>query len=140
MNQTKSDSSDWAARGKRNTKRLGYWTGAWLVTMAAAAFGPLLVWQSNQWLTALAIFLNIGIGFGMILANKKSLKGLDEMQRKIQLEAMALSLGVGLVVGLGYATMDTSNLIPFDAEISHLVILMGLTYGAGVFAGRRNYQ
>ena len=53
---------------------------------------------------------------------------------------MALSLGVGLVVGLSYSTMDVTNLIAFDAEISHLVILMGLTYGAGVFTGGRKYQ
>ena len=140
MNPIKTDSSDWVARGKKNTMRLGYWTGAWLVTMAAATFGPLLVWQSNQLLTAVAILLNIGIGFGMILANKNHLKGLDEMQQKIQLEAMALLLGVGLVVGLGYSMMDVSNLISFDAQISHLVILVGLTYGAGIFAGRRKYQ
>jgi uncharacterized protein YacL len=140
MNQLKTDSSDWVAQGRKNTLRLGYWTGAWLVTMAVATFGPLLVWQTNQLLTALAIFLNVGIGFGMILANKNSLKGMDEMQQKIQLEAMALSLGVGLVIGLGYSVMDTSNLISFDAEISHLVILMGLTYGAGIFVGRRKYQ
>jgi hypothetical protein len=140
MNHLNTDSSDWVAQGRKNTLRLGYWTGAWLVTMAVAAFGPLLMWQANQLLTALAIFLNIGIGFGMILANKNSLKGLDELQQKIQLEAMALSLGVGLVIGLGYSTMDTSNLISFDAEISHLVILMGLTYGAGIFVGRRKYQ
>ena len=55
-------------------------------------------------------------------------------------EAMALSLGVGLVVGLSYSTMDVTNLIAFDAEISHLVILVGLTSGVGVFAGLRKYQ
>lgn len=140
MTPLKTDSSDWVARGKKNTLRLGYWTGAWLVTMAVATFGPLLVWQPDHLLTGLAILLNIGIGFGMILANKNSLKGMDEMQQKIQLEAMALSLGVGLVVGLGYSMMDISNLISFDAEISHLVILVGLTYGTGIFVGRRKYQ
>ncbi len=140
MNNLKTNSSDWAARNKKNTLRLGYWTGAWLVTMAVATFGPLLVWQSNQLLTILAISLNLGIGFGMIVANKNSLKGLDEMHQKIQLEAMALSLGVGIVVGLSYSMMDITNVITFDAEISHLVILLGLTYGAGIFAGRRKYR
>ncbi len=140
MNQSKTDSSDWVARGRKNTLLLGYWTGAWLVTMALATFGSQLMWQSNRLLTALAILLNVGVGFGMILANKNSLRGLDELQQKIQLEAMALSLGVGLVVGLGYSVMDTSNLISFDAEISHLVILMGLTYAAGVFVGLRKYR
>ena len=140
MNNLKTDSSDWAARSKKNTMRLGYWTGAWLVTMAVATFGPLLAWQSNQLLTVLAISLNLGIGFGMIVANKHHLKGLDEMHQKIQLEAMALSLGVSLVVGLGYSNLDVTNIIAFDAEISHMVILMGLTYAAGVFAGVRKYR
>ena len=140
MNHSKTDSSDWVAQGRKNTLRLGYWTGAWLVTMAVATFGSQLLWQSNRLLTALAILLNVGVGFGMILANKNSLRGLDELQQKIQLEAMALSLGVGLVVGLGYSVMDTSNLISFDAEISHLVILMGLTYSAGIFVGLRKYR
>ena len=140
MNHLKTDSSNWAARSKKNTMRLGYWTGTWLVTMAVATFGPLLVWQSNQLLTVLAIFLNLGAGFGMIVANKLHLRGLDEMHQKIQLEAMALSLGVGLVVGLGYSMMDVTNLITFDAEISHLVILVGLTYGTGVFVGLRKYR
>ncbi len=140
MIKLKTDSNDWNARSRKNTIRLGYWTGAWLVTMAVAVFGPRLAWQSNELLTILAIAINLGIGFGMILANKHSLRGLDELQQKIQLEAMALSLGVGLVVGLSYSTMDVTNLIAFDAEISHLVILVGLTYGVGVFAGLRKYQ
>jgi hypothetical protein len=82
----------------------------------------------------------MAIGAGMILANKRHLKGLDEMHQKIQLEAMALSLGVGLVVGLGYSNLDVTNLIATDAEISHLVILMALTYLGGVFAGMRKYR
>ncbi len=140
MSDLKANCGDWAARNRKNTLRLGYWTGAWMVTMAVATFGPLIVWSSNQLLTALAILLNLGIGFGMILANKTSLQGLDELQQKIQLEAMALSLGVGLVIGLGYSTMDTTSLISFDAEISHLVILMGLTYGAATIAGQWKYR
>ncbi len=140
MNDIKTDSNDWAANTVRNTARLGYWTGAWVLTMAVANFGPEFIWQSNEWLTILAILINLGVGFGMIVANKRHLKGLDEMHQKIQLEAMALSLGVGLVVGLGYSNLDVTNIIAFDAEISHMVILMGLTYAAGVFAGVRKYR
>ncbi len=132
--------TDWEARTIKNTARLGFWTGAWLVTMAVATFGPILIWPANKWLTTLLILLNLGAGFGMILANKRHLQGLDEMHQKIQLEAMALALGVGLVVGLGYSTLDVTDVIAFDAEISHLVILIGLTYGAGVFIGRRKYR
>ena len=62
------------------------------------------------------------------------------MQQKIKLESMALALGVGLVFGLGYSTMDVTNFISADAEISHLVMLIGLTYGAGVILGHRKYR
>jgi uncharacterized protein YacL len=117
-----------------------YWTGAWVVTMALANFGPRLIWEFNNSLTLIAILINMAVGFGMIGANKRHLKGLDEMQQKIQLEAMALSLGIGLVVGLAYSTLDVTNLITSDAEISHLVILMGLTYLGGVYAGLRKYR
>jgi len=140
MSKSKSGSSDWAANTERNTKRLGYWTAAWVVTMAVANFGPRFIWQFNESLTIIAILLNLAIGFGMIMANKRYLKGLDEMHQKIQLEAMALSLGVGLVVGLAYSNLDVTNIIAFDAEISQLFILMGLTYGAGIFIGLRKFR
>ena len=140
MNDIKTDCNDWAADTLRNTARLAAWTGAWLVTMAVANFGPKFIWQMNEWLTILAILINLGVGFGMILANKRHLNGLDEMHQKIQLEAMAVSLGVSLVVGLGYSNLDVTNIIAFDAEISHMVILMALTYVTGVFVGVWKYR
>jgi len=139
MSESNTDSGGFAARNRKNTLRLGYWTGAWLITMAIAVFGPLLAWQSSV-MTGAAILINVAVGVGMIVANKHHLEGLDELQQKIQLEATALALGVGLVFGLGYSTMDVTNFISADAEISHLVMLIGLTYGAGVVIGRRKYQ
>jgi hypothetical protein len=139
MNDSNSGCDGFAARNKRNTLRLGLWTGAWLITMAIAVFGPILLWQDKV-LTGAAIVINVVVGVGMIVANKNHLGGLDELQQKIQLEAMALALGVGLVFGLGYSTMDVTNFISADAEISHLVMLIGLTYGAGVFLGHRKYR
>ena len=140
MNSSKTKSSNWAATRAKNTVLLGYWTGAWVVTQAVVVFGPLFIWHSNKLLTSLALLINLVMGVGMIMANKRYLNGLDELQKKIQLEAMALCLGVGLVAGLGYSSMDVTNLIPQDAEISHLVMLMGLTYLAGVLLGNRKYQ
>lgn len=105
-----------------------------------SCFPVILYWQSNESITILAIVINMVIGFGMILANRRHLRGLDEMHQKIQLEAMAVSLGVALVVGLSYSNLDITNVIAFDAEISHIVILMGLTYGLGVMFGLRKYR
>jgi hypothetical protein len=140
MSNNDTPTSNWATTNARNTARLGYWTGGWLVTMATATFGPMFIWESTSMLTVIAILINIGIGFGMIVANKRHLKGLDELQQKIQLEAMALALGVAVVVGLGFSMLDVSHVGSVRAEISHLVLLIGLTYGAGIAIGRRRYQ
>ena len=140
MNNSNIEPNNWAANNAKNTLILGYWTGAWVLTQALTVFGPQYIWQSNKLLTSLALLINLAMGAGMIMANKRYLNGLDELQRKIQTEAMALCLGVGLVAGLGYSTLDVTNLIPMDAEISNLIILMCLTYLAGILLGRRKYQ
>ena len=140
MNNPNTKSDSWAAKNMKNTLVVFYWTVAWILTTALVKFGTEYIWQSNKLLTGLAILLNVVIGFGMVLAVKRYLMGLDEMQQKIQMDAMALSLGVGLVIGLGYQSMGQTNLIPFDAEVSHMIMLMSLTYIVGILAGLRKYR
>jgi hypothetical protein len=76
----------------------------------------------------------------MILANKRHLNGLDELHRKVQLESLALALGVAVVGGLSYSMLDVANVISYDAEISHLVILIGLTYLVATVVGLTRYK
>jgi len=139
MSNGKPEISEWEAATVKNTVRLGIWTGAWLLTLAIATFGPLLLWESRP-LSIVAIAINLGFGVGMIVANKHHLQGLDELHRKVQLEAMALALGVALIVGLSYSTLDVTNVIAFDAEISHLVFLIGITYTVALALGLRKYR
>ncbi len=134
------NSNAYEAKNKSTTLRLGYWTFAWLISLAVATFGPFFLWGGNTTVTALAVFSTLITGGGMIWANKRHLEAQDELQQKIQLEAMALCLGVGLVVGLTYSLLDITNLISFNAEISYLVILMSLTYLAGVALGQARYK
>jgi hypothetical protein len=139
MNRQQKNSSDWAATVTKSTVQLGYWTAAWVATLAVASFGPTFIWQSKA-ASLIAVLVNLAVGVGMILAHKRHLKSLDEMHQKIQLEAMGLSLGAGLIAGLAWSTLDMANVIPFDAEIGGLVILMAVAYMAGIFAGYRRYR
>ena len=132
--------NNWQDKVRRRTHSLARWTFAWLVTMALAVFGSEWLWAANKPLTVAAIVLNVLIGIGMIVANRNHLQALDELQQKIHLEAMAVTLGVGLIFGLAYSTLDVTNVIGFDAEISHMVMLMGLTYLASVLLAGRRYQ
>lgn len=125
---------------KKNNLILFYWTLAWVLSMALIAFGPKFLWDNNESLNMIGILFNFLVGIGMILANKKHLNDLDELQRKIQLEAMAVALGIAVVAGLSYSMMDLWNLISYDAEISHLVIIIGLSYLTGTIVGNLRYK
>ena len=131
--------NDWTALTKKNTKRLAFWTVAWTLSMAVASFGPNIIWDSKL-ISIITILINLGFGIGMIIANVQHFKVLDEMQKKIQLDAMGIALGVGIVCGLSYSLLDITNIIEEDAEIAFLVILMGLTYSAGIFIGQTRYK
>ena len=76
----------------------------------------------------------------MISAFKGLLLVMDELQRLIQLEALSLAFGVGVVVGLSYELLEDVKLITFEPEISHLIMLIGLTYLFGLFLGNRHYR
>lgn len=136
----KSASENWKARSNKILKYLFIWAIAYVLSMALATLGSEFLWEeSNKWLTIAAILLNLGIGIGMVVANIRHLDTLDEMMRKIQLEAMAISLGAGVIGGLSYSLLDTENLIPFDAEIGHLIILIGVTYLITTIIGCKKY-
>lgn len=124
---------------RSQTRKLAVWTTAWVVTMALASFGPTLLWDGQTVISAAAIALSTLVGIGMIVANKNHLMSLDELEQRIHLEAMGIALGVALVAGLSYSNLDIANVIPFDAEIGHLVILVGLTYLASVGFLKRKY-
>jgi hypothetical protein len=125
---------------KRSIKNLAIWTAIWLTSTAIAVFGPIFIWESNPMLSIFFILVNVAVGMGMVLANIRHILSLDEMLQKIQLQAMGITLGVTLIAGIAYSIADTVNVISQDAEISFLVILMGLTYITTSVILNKKYQ
>lgn len=119
--------------------RVAKWSVAWILTTALVTFGSQFLWES-QIITIIAIILSLAVGVGMVMANRKFVNEGDELQRKIQLESMGLTLGLAVVVGIAYSQLDTTNLIAQDAEISFLILFMGLTYILCVFFNARKYS
>jgi len=140
MNKQKIEPNDWPGQTKETTIRLAKWTILWMLTLAIPAFGPALFWGENHLINSLAILFNLGIGIGMIMATINHLKKQDEMMQKVQLEAMGISLGVAVVGGIAFSMLGTTNVIPFDAEISHLVTIIAITYLVSVFINLRRYN
>ncbi len=130
----------WETNSRKNVRHLAYWTGSWVLTIAIATFGPEYIWNHHSIITPLFILISTIIGIGMILMNRKYINGLDEMHRKVNMDAMAISLGAGLVGGLSYAQLEVANVISSDAEIAHVIILMGVTYLIAIAVGYNKYK
>jgi peptidoglycan/LPS O-acetylase OafA/YrhL len=113
---------------KKRLYKLAGWTWSWVVTMAIATFGPKYFWDNHTVFTVLAICVNLANGILMLIANRNLFNIYDELERKIHLEALALTLGLAVIAGLSFSLLDTTNLISIDAEISSLVIFIGITY------------
>ena len=142
MNKTNAETKTNKAysRGRVSEAKVLYWGLAWLLATAGATFGPELLWGYGTLITSIGIAIQLALGFGMIWAFKGVLLAMDELQRLIQLEALSLALGVGVIVGASYELLEDVKLITFQPEISHLLILITLTYSFGLFLGNRRYR
>jgi len=140
MTKQECEQSSYQTKNNANSVKLRNWTAAWVLTMAIAAFAPRFIWDFNTSITMIALLINLAVGFRMLVANREYLRGLDEMQQKILFDAMAFTLGVGLVIGLSYELLEDIKLIGFEPEISHLIIIMCLTYLIAMIAGHRKYR
>lgn len=65
---------------------------------------------------------------------------MDELQRKIHIEALAITLGLSVIAGLSFSLLDQTNLIAFDAEIGFLVGFIGITYMIALAINRSRYS
>jgi len=124
---------------KKQLINLGLWTWSWVATLAIATFGPIFIWEEHKALTTFAIIINLANGVLMILANRQLFNHYDELERKIHLESLALTLGLTIIVGLTYSLLDQTNLIPFDAEIGVLIGFVGVTYMITLLVNRKRY-
>lgn len=140
MNQLKPPENGYQSRTRTNVIRLFYWNGAWGAATALLALGPKFLWNKALVFTLLAVGLDVAVGIGMILANKKYIAELDELQRKVQLNSLAITVGVAVVAGIPYSVMNAYHMIPFKADISHLVLLMILTFAVSNLYGTRRYR
>ena len=124
---------------KKYLINLGLWTWSWVATLAIATFGPIFIWEDHKVLSSLAIITNLINGVLMIFANRKLFNHYDELERKLHLESMALTLGLTIILGFAYSLLDQTNLIPFDAEIGVLVGLVGVIYMITLLINRKRY-
>ena len=134
------ESNQFSITTRRNLLNLAAWTAAWTISMFVARYGAANWWPDSKSLIIAFVILNFALGIGMILANRRFIFGSDELSQKIQLEAMAMTLGLTVIVGLSYNLLDRLDLISQDAEIAHLVMFLGITYLVALLINTFRYK
>jgi hypothetical protein len=127
-------------RCKASKKSLFVWTLGWLLSLALFAFGPKFIWDFNFIISLSSIAVNLFFGYQMIITNKKHLDGLDELQRQLHLNAMAISLGVSVVFGAIYGLLEPARLLETTPSPSNILFVMGVSYFVSLVVNFRKYQ
>ncbi|NNJ78346.1 MAG: hypothetical protein HKP19_03715 [Xanthomonadales bacterium] len=116
-------------RSIRDQLLLVLWIFVWMATLTIADKAHLHGWWVSDWAGVAGILLNIIVGLGMVGFFMHMLKRMDDLQRKIQLDALSLSLGISLVGCSAYMLAVTWGFI-VDEEVSDMFMLMCLSYAA----------
>ena len=124
---------------KKHTKILMAWTFAWIVSLAFLSGGVNNLWDSLL-ITKIGLLINLAIGVGMIIANKNLFNHYDELQKKIQFEAMALTLGLAVVVGVVYEVSFDFGVINSEPEFEYLVIFISICYIVSTLLNSLRYK
>ena len=76
----------------------------------------------------------------MIIAHKNLFKTYDELQKKIQFEAMAITLGLAVVVGLIYEVSFDFGVTNSEPEFENLMYFICFSYMASTIINSLRYR
>ena len=112
---------------------------AWVVSLAFLTGAENTLWNDLIF-TKIGLLINFAIGIGMIVAHKNLFKTYDELQKKIQFEAMAITLGLACVVGLTYEVSFDFGVIDKEPEFEYLMLFISFSYVATNIINARKYR
>ena len=82
--------------------------------------------------------LHVLLGGAMMFAYRRFLREADELQRRIQLEALALGFGAALVGAAAYRLLERAGTIG-ATDASDVIMILAVAYSVGVLAVQWRY-
>src|SRR5690606_5367664 len=116
------------------------WTVAWVATLALARFGPTHLWDFQATASWTAVAANLAAGVGWIVAHARYIRKMDELQRKIMHDALAVTLGGGWVGGLAYVATNAADLIANEVSIGVFAASLAVVYMVAIVVGHFRYR
>ena len=85
------------------------------------------------------VVINALIAVGVFLAHVRFYLGIDELQRKIEIEAMAIAYGVGIIVYAEYALLCSTEIISGDVNEFSLLYILVVAQAIALIIGKKRY-
>ena len=127
------------ARDLKNATIANSWIFAWATSLVVISYASKYDWYSSGLIIATGLLIHVAIGIGMILAFRHFLTEADELQRKVQLDALALSVGVTIVAFSSFSLLAKAGVLP-EMDTTGLIVVMSFAYCAGLLIGWRRYR
>ena len=132
-------SNNYDSRSIRDNLIMVAWIFIWMASLTVSDKAALYGWWSATWITTLSIAINVAFGIVMMVYFMRMLRNMDDLQRKIQLDALSMALGISLVGCAAYSLMVTWGII-VDEEVSDIFMLMCVAYSVSVMIGVVRYR
>ena len=125
-------------RDRRNRRRVTMWNLIWGLSFIGATALIRFEVISPGFPSILACVASGALGIKVILAYRHYLLEADELQRKIEMDALAVAVGVGVFGGLTFWLLHLAGAFE-EADLLVMPIIMMLTHGIGLWIGKRRY-
>ncbi|MCG9731464.1 hypothetical protein L1D44_16850 [Shewanella sp. Isolate13] len=126
-------------RDLKNANRVNLLALFWALTLMISTFLSENELLSSGLLITLAFCIHTLLGIAMLASYRHFLVQLDEMERKVQLDALALSVGVAIISFSSYSILENNAIVP-PLNAAYLIVLIALTYIVGIIKGRISYR
>ena len=121
-------------RDRRNEWRVNIWAFAWVISLLAAR----VIFELTEAGTLVVIALlavHIAIALKVILTYRFFLSQLDELERKVQMDALAMAAGGAIMIFSTGGILSAAGITP-QPSAAFIVVCLSLVYIASTIIGR----
>ena len=125
-------------RDRRNSRKVNGWGLAWMSCWVVVSLLISRELVPPGIATYAAVLIPTALGVATLVAYVKFLREAEELERKIQLDALALGFGVGLVAAVSWELLKELGVV--EGDPSTVLGFMMLAYCLGLWFGFRRYR
>jgi hypothetical protein len=124
---------------KRNQVRMLLWTLAWMAVWVLLVLASKRGWEPGTGGAIAAAMITVFFGLGMMRSFGRYLREADELNRKIELDSIAVAYGLGIVFSFAYWLLLRVGVLT-EPDVLVIPVMMSFVHGFGTIVGKRRYR